>query len=104
MRSTWVLCVLLGVLTFYAVSQIKSAPHERPPGSVSAAFKPSVPKSWDDGAVAELGVPLADPVGSPKHVSADLCSALFVPAQEANDVFRPEIPKVWDDRALQDME
>jgi hypothetical protein len=48
MRDTLVLSVLPGVLTFYAASQIKSAPHQRPPGFVSAAFRPSVPKSWDD--------------------------------------------------------
>jgi hypothetical protein len=30
-----------------------------------------VPKTWDDKAMAELEVPLADPVGSPKHVSAE---------------------------------
>jgi hypothetical protein len=34
-------------------------------------FSPVVPRTWDDQAIAELEVPLADPVGSPKHVSAD---------------------------------
>lgn len=36
-----------------------------------AAFSPMIPKTWDDAAMASLEVPLAEPVGSPKHVSAD---------------------------------
>jgi len=38
------------------------------PGS---EFRPAIAKTWDDGAMATLEVPLADPIGSPKHVSAD---------------------------------
>ena len=34
-------------------------------------FTPSIPKTWDDEAIASLEVPLANPIGSPKHVSAD---------------------------------
>jgi hypothetical protein len=34
-------------------------------------FKSVIPKTWDDAAMATLEVPLADPIGSPKHVSAD---------------------------------
>jgi hypothetical protein len=34
-------------------------------------FRPVIPRTWDDAAMATLEVPLADPVGSPKHVSAD---------------------------------
>lgn len=34
-------------------------------------FHPVIPKTWDEAAMAMLEVPLADPVGSPKHVSAD---------------------------------
>jgi hypothetical protein len=32
---------------------------------------PTIPKTWDDAAMATLEVPLADPVGSPKHAPAD---------------------------------
>lgn len=35
-------------------------------------FHPSIPRTWDDAEMAELEVPLADPVGSPKHVPADV--------------------------------
>jgi hypothetical protein len=34
-------------------------------------FKPAIPKTWDDAAMATLEVPVANPIGSPKHVSAD---------------------------------
>lgn len=33
-------------------------------------FRPEIPKTWDDAAIAAIEVPLADPAGSPKHVSA----------------------------------
>src|SRR5215472_9226011 len=39
--------------------------------SSSPVFSPTIPKTWDDAAMATLEVPLANPVGSPKHVSAD---------------------------------
>jgi hypothetical protein len=32
---------------------------------------PVIPRTWDDAAMATLEVPLANPIGSPKHVSAD---------------------------------
>src|SRR5437016_9079159 len=35
------------------------------------AFRPEIPKTWDDAAISDVEVPLADPAGSPKHVSAD---------------------------------
>lgn len=35
------------------------------------AFKPIIPKTWDDAAIDSLEVPLANPIGSPKHISAD---------------------------------
>jgi hypothetical protein len=37
----------------------------------SAAFSPTIPKTWDDAAIAVLEVPLADARYSPKHVSAE---------------------------------
>src|ERR1035441_10128842 len=30
-----------------------------------------IPRTWDDTAMSTLEIPLATPVGSPKHVSAD---------------------------------
>jgi hypothetical protein len=37
----------------------------------STTFAPTLPKTWVDAEIAELEVPLADPIGSPKHVSAE---------------------------------
>lgn len=34
-------------------------------------FHPSVPRVWDDQAIATVELPLANPVGSPKHISSD---------------------------------
>lgn len=37
----------------------------------NASLRPQIPRTWDDRAIAEVEVPLANPVGSPNHVSAD---------------------------------
>ena len=37
----------------------------------SPDFHPVIPRAWDDKEIASLQVPLANPLGSPKHVSAD---------------------------------
>jgi hypothetical protein len=39
--------------------------------SQSSQTKITVPKTWDDAAMDKLEVPLANPIGSPKHISAD---------------------------------
>src|ERR1044072_4181077 len=36
-----------------------------------ASWKPDIPKTWIDTEIAELEIPLADPTGSPKHISAE---------------------------------
>ncbi len=35
-----------------------------------ASFRPVVPRMWDDEAMAALEIPLANPIGSPRHVKA----------------------------------
>jgi hypothetical protein len=71
-----------------------------------------VPKTWDDGAIATLEVPLANPLGSPKHASSDYYYRIpvapiyknypvYVPGREPAGYFErltqqaPEV--VWDD-------
>jgi len=39
------------------------------PGS-QAGFHPDIPKTWEDAAIPTLEIPLANPIGSPKHVSS----------------------------------
>ena len=34
-------------------------------------FRPVIPKMWDDAEMAKLELPLANPAGSPKHVTSD---------------------------------
>lgn len=41
------------------------------PGQTPGAAKLTVPRMWDDDAMANLEVPLANPIGSPKPVSAE---------------------------------
>jgi hypothetical protein len=41
------------------------------PQPMPFAFGSRIPKTWDDQEMAALELPLANPVGSPKHVSAD---------------------------------
>src|SRR5215208_3741725 len=59
---TLALFILLGIAIYIPVGQAQKT--ER-------AFNPTIPKTWDDQAMASLEVALADPAGSPAHVSAD---------------------------------
>ncbi len=76
------------------------------------AFHPVIPKTWDDAAMATLEVPLADPIGSPKHVSADYyykipvrpiykSYAVYAPGHERPGYMdwlkRQEPQIIWDD-------
>src|SRR5262245_12362742 len=58
--------------------------------SVAVGGRPDVPRTWDDEAIATLEVPLADPVGSPKHVSAEYYYAIPVaPIFKSYPVYAP---------------
>jgi hypothetical protein len=80
------------------------------PGS---EFHPAIPKTWDDAAMATLEAPLAHPIGSPKHVSADYYYRIPVrPIYKSYPVYAPgheppgymdglkqqEPVIVWDDK------
>jgi len=79
-----------------------------------SASSPMIPKTWDDAAMATLEIPLANPVGSPKHVSADYYYRIPVrPIYKSYAVYAPgheppgymewlkqqEPVIVWDDGA-----
>ncbi|HEV2424379.1 MAG TPA: hypothetical protein VGZ29_06095, partial [Terriglobia bacterium] len=55
-------CLLLGL------ADLGWSGHNQKP---TGGFQAHVPKMWDDAALSSLEVPLANPIGSPKHVSAD---------------------------------
>ena len=63
-KCVWpfVLLVLVGGSTLFA---------RRDTQVEQSAFRVSVPRVWDDQAIATVEVPLANPVGSPKHISSD---------------------------------
>src|SRR5215831_4119590 len=58
------------VLVFFVlVGTASPGPRARTQQSSTPAR--NIPKTWDDEAIATLEIPLADPVGSPRHASAD---------------------------------
>jgi hypothetical protein len=40
-------------------------------GQTRSANFATIPRTWDDTAISKLEVPLANPIGSPKHITAD---------------------------------
>jgi hypothetical protein len=55
-----------------------------------AAFHVSVPRVWDDQAIGTVEVPLANPVGSPKHISSDYYYKIPVrPIYKSYPVYAP---------------
>jgi len=55
-----------------------------------STLTPSVPRVWDDEAIATLELPLADPVGSPKHISSDYYYRIPVrPIYKSYPVYAP---------------
>src|SRR5262245_42182289 len=55
-----------------------------------AAFAPAIPKTWDDGAVAALEVPLAKAEYSPVHVKSDVYYQLPVrPVYKSYPIYAP---------------
>jgi hypothetical protein len=65
LRVLWTVCMILGIGT-------AAERHKTPAqGSNQPATPTVVPKTWDDQAMARLEVPLANPLGSPKHIASD---------------------------------
>ena len=62
------LFVLLPVSLPIALLAFISASHAQKP---VAPYKPIIPKTWDEEALASLEVPLAEPSHSPRHISAE---------------------------------
>ncbi len=57
---------LLFIIALFVIASFLFHSHAQKP-----AWQPNIPKTWIDAEMAELEVPLADPLGSPKHVSAE---------------------------------
>lgn len=77
-------------------------------------FCPEIPKTWDDATIPTLEIPLANPGGSPKHVSSDYyyykipvrpiykSYAVFAPGRERLGykewLLQQEPLVLWDDK------
>jgi hypothetical protein len=73
---------------YIAVLLLPAIGHAQGP---SPGFHPTVPKTWEDEQIASLEVPLANPIGSPKHVSADYYYRIPVrPIYRQYRVYPPE--------------
>lgn len=59
--------IALLTLLLMGINSLSQDTQTQKPGAVASV----IPKTWDDAAIAALEVPLANPVGSPKHVSSD---------------------------------
>lgn len=68
MQAVRILGLLSLVLVLASVATVIHVGWAQKPDN---GFRPAIPKTWDDPAIATLEVPLANPIGSPKHVSAD---------------------------------
>ncbi len=91
MRHSSIAASTLGPLAFvYLTGLVNGGQVQKPDASASRVFTPAIPKTWDDAAMATLEVPLADPVGSPKHVSADYYYRIPVrPIYKSYPVYAP---------------
>jgi hypothetical protein len=107
MRAPKYIAVLAVLLM--SISSVSQDTHSQKP----SALAPAIPKTWDDQAMAALEVPLADPIGSPQHISAGYYYKIPVrPIYKGYPVFAPghepvgymerlqkeEPDVIWDDR------
>jgi len=61
---------LCSITLFLLLAFVVSSPGEDEQKS-DTSWKPEIPKTWVDDELAALELPLADPAGSPQHISAD---------------------------------
>ncbi|MGH9406389.1 MAG: hypothetical protein ACRD3D_11210 [Terriglobia bacterium] len=109
MRAFGVGAFLLSLFALVGTTaRIERLKAQRPDGAAV-----SVPKTWDDAAMAMLEVPLANPIGSPKHVSASYYYKIpvnpiykqypvYAPGHEPSgymDWLKQQEPQIiWDDK------
>src|SRR5262245_49267521 len=93
-RLTLALFILLSIAIHLGSSQAQK---------IDRAFAPAIPKTWDDQAMASLEIPLADPAGSPVHVSADYYYSFPVrPIYKSYPVYAPgKEPAGYEDWLIQ---
>jgi hypothetical protein len=59
----------------------------------AADWAPRIPRTWDDGEIGKHEIPLADPIGSPKHVSLDYRNLTVIVKESFSSYFEilPEL-------------
>lgn len=102
----------LVLILFVLVGTASPRPRPSALAQQSSTSARNIPKTWDDEAIATLEIPLADPVGSPRHVSADYyyripvapiykSYPIYVPGYEPPgyvDWLKQQEPEIlWDD-------
>jgi len=81
--------VALTMVLTAALLSLSSQPSRQSQNSQSK-FAPEIPRTWDDAAIATLEVPLANPIGSPRHVTADYYYKIPVqPIYKSYPVYAP---------------
>ena len=84
MRAPKYVAIFVFLLTGFNTMSQDTHPLKPPVGA------PVIPKTWDDDAIATLEVPLANPVGSPKHISAEYYYKIPVrPIYKSYPVYAP---------------
>lgn len=80
---------LFSVFTVFSlIGSLISASNAQKPG---AAYTPVIPKTWDEQALADLEVPLADPNHSPEDISADDYYRIPVrPIYQSYPIYHPD--------------
>ena len=71
---------------------------------IAAQGRPAIPRTWDDQEIARHEIPLADPAGSPRHVSSDYYYRIPVrPIYKGYPVYAPgREPSGYLDRLKQE--
>ena len=77
-------------LTFLLLGGFALFGHQSNAQKPQQDWRPNIPKTWVDAEMEELEVPLADPIGSPKHISADYYYRMPVrPIYKSYPVYAP---------------
>lgn len=88
MNARRVRLLMLLLFSAFIAFSLRDAGHAQKP---DASYKPVIPKTWDEAALADLEVPLADPSHRPQHISADIYYRIPVrPIYKSYPVYHPD--------------
>src|SRR6476660_1583032 len=102
-RNSLKLHILVAVLVSVCAVLISAGD----PAAAIDTGRPNIPRVWVDSEIAALEVPLANPAGSPKHISAEYYYSIPVrPIYKSYPVYAPghEPPGYFDRLTRQEPE